>query len=429
MQETGGQYATSYDEDSAADIRRETGKFKNVVAGIDTSVKDFFKKWSGGRKSHMGDKLEKLYLGEVTDTARARLSALLGYEVTSTDYILTNDDVKHIIDEHGSPEAERRKGNAPLTDSVLESLPDVLANPDSIELGHVEKRGNRTSVLFKKNLPDGTAVYVQFDNTGRGTIEGKTLYVKPASTLGVNADKATNTFTPETARPDARGRSTDGTSTTDGTSALSGDLEPVVESDNASATSIPTTAQNVKNENQENAGGTQGRTRSGQYVLEDYEGSPKEKERGFSKNVRTDNAMEPKIRESFDTAPETYKQLANKDTLAKAEEIFARGLDEARGEVEQALGAAKSGSKLAPEMVPLARMVANELSKNGNVESARRILADVAAELTAAGQLGQSCCHLRISVLHGSYQCCRHKILRLSQYILHNSDCKIENPV
>ena len=193
-----------------------------------------------------------------------------------------------------------------------------------------------------------------------------------------------------------------------------------------STTSIPTTAQNVKSENQENAGGTQGRARNGS---EDYEGSPKEKERGFSKNVRTDNAMEPKIRESFDTAPETYKQLANEDTLAKAEEIFARGLDEARGEVEQALGAAKSGSKLAPEMVPLARMVANELSKNGNVESARRILADVATELTAAGQLGQSCCHLRISVLHGSYQCCRHKILRLSQYILHNSDYKIENPV
>lgn len=157
--------------------------------------------------------------------------------------------------------------------------------------------------------------------------------------------------------------------------------------DISSDTSIPTTAQNVKSENQENAGGTQGRARNGS---EDYEGSPKEKERGFSKNVRTDNAMEPKIRESFDTAPETYKQLANKDTLAKAEEIFARGLDEARGEVEQALGAAKSGSKLAPEMVPLARMVANELSKNGNVESARRILADVAAELTAAGQLGQA---------------------------------------
>lgn len=157
--------------------------------------------------------------------------------------------------------------------------------------------------------------------------------------------------------------------------------------DISSDTSIPTTAQNVKSEKQENAGGTQGRVRNGS---EDYEGSPKEKERGFSKNVRTDNAMDATIRESFDATPETYEQLANKDTLTKAKDIFSKGISEARSEVEQALGAAKSGSKLAPEMVPLARMVANELSKTGDVETARRILADVATELTAAGQLGQA---------------------------------------
>lgn len=50
--------------------------------------------------------------------------------------------------------------------------------------------------LCLKNLPDGTVVYIQFDNTGRGTIEGKTLYVKPASTLGVNAEKTANTNIP-----------------------------------------------------------------------------------------------------------------------------------------------------------------------------------------------------------------------------------------
>lgn len=158
----------------------------------------------------------------------------------------------------------------------------------------------------------------------------------------------------------------------------------------ASTTSIPTKTQNVKGENTGNARGGQGRTRNGQYVLEDYESSPKEKERGFSRNVRTDNAMDATIRESFDATPETYEQLANKDTLTKAKDIFSKGISEARSEVEQALGAAKNGSKLAPEMVPLARMVANELSKTGDVETARRILADVATELTAAGQLGQA---------------------------------------
>lgn len=143
--------------------------------------------------------------------------------------------------------------------------------------------------------------------------------------------------------------------------------------DFSSDTSIPTTGRNVNSENGGNA----------------------VRERGFSKNVRTDSAMDAKLRETFDASPEMYAQLANKDTLAKAREIFSKGLNEARSEVEQALGAAKNGSKLAPEMVPLARMVANELSRGGDVESARRITADVATELTAAGQLNQAARLLR----------------------------------
>ncbi len=143
-------------------------------------------------------------------------------------------------------------------------------------------------------------------------------------------------------------------------------LEILETSDN----SIPTAEENVNSGQAENSG--------------------QQRERGFSKNVRTDSAMESDIRQSFDENPESYSQLANKDTLSKAKEIYDKGLPTARSTVEQALGAAKAGQKLAPEMVPLARMVANELSRNGEVESARNILADVATELTAAGQLGQA---------------------------------------
>lgn len=147
---TGTQYSKAYDADGAADIRRETSKFKNVVVDFDTSVKEFFNKWAGGRKSHQGEKLEKLYLGEITDAARAKLSELLGYEVTSSDYILTNDGVKHIIDQHGDTNAEIKKGNLPITDAILDSLPDVLAHPDNVDLGKIENRGDRMGIVFKK---------------------------------------------------------------------------------------------------------------------------------------------------------------------------------------------------------------------------------------------------------------------------------------
>lgn len=117
--------------------------------------------------------------------------------------------------------------------------------------------------------------------------------------------------------------------------------------------------------------------------------------RGFSENVATDSAMEAALRREFEQNPEMYTRLANKDTLKKAQDIFVMGLDTARTELERAIGAAQSGQKLSPEMVPLSRMVANELTRRGDLEAARKIISDVAAELTSAGQLGQAGAILR----------------------------------
>lgn len=117
--------------------------------------------------------------------------------------------------------------------------------------------------------------------------------------------------------------------------------------------------------------------------------------RGFSENVATDSSMESEIRQAFAEEPEVYEQLANADTLAKAEKIYERGFTNALAHVQKALGAAQSGSKLAPEIVPLSRMVANEATRRGDIGTARQILADTAAELTQAGQLGQAARILR----------------------------------
>lgn len=197
-----GDYSSTYTAADGAAIRKDAKTFRNVVAGIDTSVKDFFSRWRNGRKSHLGEKLEKLYLGKVTDAARQRISDLLGYDVTSKDYIITSDGVKHVFDQHGDAGKETARGNIPLTDDIIEKLPEVLANPDSIDLGHQESRGDRNGIVFQKAFPNGTIVYIQFDNSGRGTIEGKTIYAKKAATSsGVNADASANTFTSETTEP------------------------------------------------------------------------------------------------------------------------------------------------------------------------------------------------------------------------------------
>lgn len=180
QQETAPRKGTvGYTEEEANSIRREGRTFRNIIAGIDSTVSDFFTKWKNGRSVQKGDKLEKLYLGKMSSDTLQKVEAILGYDIDSRDFILTNDDVKHILDHHGDAAAEIAKGNVPLTQRVIDALPEIVAAPDSVEPGHLEDRApHRQSVVFKKTLPDGTAVYVQFDNSGRGTFQGRTLYVK-----------------------------------------------------------------------------------------------------------------------------------------------------------------------------------------------------------------------------------------------------------
>lgn len=114
-----------------------------------------------------------------------------------------------------------------------------------------------------------------------------------------------------------------------------------------------------------------------------------EREYGFAKNVRTDAAMDEAIRADLEENKQLYSQLSNADVLAKATQIMQRGLDYATATVQSDLAKAKGGRKLNPATVPLARMVANQLTKNGNIETAKQILADVNVELLAGGRLGQ----------------------------------------
>ena len=199
--ETAGK--SNYNAWEADAIRHEGKTFRNLVAGFDTSVSAFFDKWSGGRKNSQGEKLEKLYLGMLTDAQRKTVGDILGYPVSERNVIVTNDDVRHILREHGSPEAELRKGNLPLERWAIDALPEVVTQPDSITPGEVQvggKNDGKRGVLLSKSMPDGKVVTVQFDNKGRGTMEITTMYVKENSgdfTQTLNVEKASPQLTAE----------------------------------------------------------------------------------------------------------------------------------------------------------------------------------------------------------------------------------------
>lgn len=125
------------------------------------------------------------------------------------------------------------------------------------------------------------------------------------------------------------------------------------------------------------------------------ETGPNMRERGFSQNIRTDENMEAELRRQFEDSPLMYQQLSNADTLAKAQEIYGKGLEEATAELNKWIGEAKAGRKMPPESIPLSRMIANELTRQGKVEEATRIESDIATELTYVGEYAQAARILR----------------------------------
>lgn len=118
-------------------------------------------------------------------------------------------------------------------------------------------------------------------------------------------------------------------------------------------------------------------------------------ERGYTQNVRDSSTAEEALRQDLAENRELYEILSNRKTLDKAEQIYSKGFAGAYQSLSAALENAKNGAKFAPEMVPLSRMVANELTRQGRIEEAHSVIAGVAAELTEAGQLGQAGAILR----------------------------------
>jgi hypothetical protein len=195
--------ASKYDPIQAAAIRHEGKTFRNLVAGFDTTVTDFFQRWKNGRSNTSTEKLEKLYLGKISETARQQASNILGYDLSSRDMIVTNDDVKHIVSSHGKADAEVQRGNLPLAQWAIEAIPDVVTNPDTVSPGDIQAGGKhpgKRGLLFSKSLPNGTVVTVQFDNKGRNTMELTTMYVKKAAPT-TQAFNVENTSSQLTAKP------------------------------------------------------------------------------------------------------------------------------------------------------------------------------------------------------------------------------------
>lgn len=115
------------------------------------------------------------------------------------------------------------------------------------------------------------------------------------------------------------------------------------------------------------------------------------RERGFSENIRTDVNRVDELRKELDSNPAFYDVLSNKTTLESAQERFSKGYEEALKDFDS------TKTQLRADNVPFAKMIADEAARRGDMQTARRVIVDVAENLTTAGQYSQAAKILRES--------------------------------
>ena len=106
--------------------------------------------------------------------------------------------------------------------------------------------------------------------------------------------------------------------------------------------------------------------------------------RGFSKNIKTDENMNKDIREYFTEKPIEYNRLENKKLAEHAQTRFKNE------KLDNLVTEFKTKTNFKPEDVPLARLIANEVAKNGDIKTASEIVSIIAEKLTESGRFSQA---------------------------------------
>ena len=123
----------------------------------------------------------------IQDRHKRQVNSLLNKNVT--EYFLNSDDIRHI--KKHSKDSVEVNGQLPfLLDDALK-IPEVLSNPDSVELASYDMK-NGLGVRFIKAFSDGRIFTVMIDKFESGELSPKTSYKKPLRGIDALKGKTPN---------------------------------------------------------------------------------------------------------------------------------------------------------------------------------------------------------------------------------------------
>lgn len=145
------------------------------------------------------------YLGTVSQKVVNKVKSLLNIDISNRKHLIADNDIRHMIKEHGNPEIEKMKGQIAITTKDIEKIPDIINNYDKIVQGTDNKQG-KTIRYIKEYSNNQIYVVEVIPKANENSLYIKTMW-KKSTTL-------TNSNNTPSSTSETRGSSDSSTSNT-----------------------------------------------------------------------------------------------------------------------------------------------------------------------------------------------------------------------
>lgn len=123
------------------------------------------------------------FLGKVSDKVAKKVKSLLGVDISGRTHLLADNDIRHMIKEHGNPVLEKQKEQIAITNKDIERIPEILNTYDRIVQGTDNKQGK--TIRYIKDYPNNQTYVVEVIPDANNT----SLYVKTMWKKAINNKK------------------------------------------------------------------------------------------------------------------------------------------------------------------------------------------------------------------------------------------------
>ena len=144
---------------------------KNYVAWVDMHPEDFVNRTLEGK----GVQGEQLYLGRLSQDVAESVSNIIGEDIQNYGVILSDNAVKHIINEHGNAITESNRGQIAVEPSHIAMVGNIVGSPNAIFPAGQTEQGKQL-IRFEKQI-NGWAVAVEVISDKKKGFLTKTLYI------------------------------------------------------------------------------------------------------------------------------------------------------------------------------------------------------------------------------------------------------------